>query len=68
MRSIIQGIILGFIIVLPGMSGGTVFVIFGIYEDMVRDLVRFKIKPYIPLLAGMLVGIFLGGLAFAFFF
>jgi len=68
MRSILQGLILGFIIVLPGMSGGTVFVIFGIYEDMVRDLVRLKLKLYIPLLGGMLVGIFLGGMAFALFF
>ncbi|MBS3995015.1 MAG: DUF368 domain-containing protein [Alkaliphilus sp.] len=68
MRSIIQGLILGLIIVLPGMSGGTVFVIFGIYEDLVRDLVRFKIRPYIPLIGGMVVGIFIGGMAFALFF
>lgn len=68
MKSVIQGIILGFIIVLPGMSGGTVFVIFGIYEDLVRDLVKLKIKPYIPLLAGMLLGIYMGGTAFALFF
>ena len=68
MRSILQGLILGFIIILPGMSGGTVFVIFGIYEDMVRDLVRLKVRPYIPLLGGMVVVIFLGGMAFALFF
>ena len=68
MRSIIQGLILGFIVVLPGMSGGTVFVIFGIYEDLVRDLVRLRIKPYLPLLGGMVVGIFAGGMVFALFF
>jgi putative membrane protein len=68
MNQIIRGIILGFIIVLPGMSGGTVFVIFGIYEQMVKDLVRFNFRPYYPLVLGMLIGIFAGGKAFASFF
>ncbi|SDK76163.1 undecaprenyl phosphate translocase family protein [Natronincola ferrireducens] len=68
MHSIIQGIILGFIIVLPGMSGGTVFVIFGIYESMLKDLVKLNVKPYLPLLGGALVGILGGGMVFALFF
>ncbi len=68
MGSIIKGIIIGFVIVLPGMSGGTVFVIFGIYEDLVRDLVKLRIRPYLPLLGGMLIGIYLGGTAFTLFF
>ncbi len=68
MELLIQGLVAGFVIVLPGMSGGTVFVILGIYEQMVKDLVRLRIKPYIPLLIGAIVGIFLGGLAFAFVF
>jgi putative membrane protein len=68
MNPIIQGIIAGFVIVLPGMSGGTVFVILGIYEDMVKDLNRLNFKPYLPMLAGILAGIFLGGMGFAFIF
>ncbi|MCC5910746.1 MAG: DUF368 domain-containing protein [Clostridiaceae bacterium] len=68
MRSIVQGIILGSIIVLPGMSGGTVFVIFGIYENILKDLVRLNIKPYIPLILGAIVGIFISGTLFALFF
>ncbi|SNS99506.1 putative membrane protein [Anaerovirgula multivorans] len=68
MHSIIQGIILGFIIVLPGMSGGTVFLIFGIYENMLKDLVKLNIKPYLPLFGGTIVGIFGGGMVFALFF
>ena len=68
MHPLIQGLIAGFVIVLPGMSGGTVFVILGIYEQMIKDLVRFNLKPYLPLLAGALIGIFLGGMAFALFF
>jgi len=64
----IKGLILGFIIVLPGMSGGTAFLIMGIYEDMIKDLVKLNLKPYLPLIAGMMVGIFIGGTTFALFF
>ncbi|KAB3532729.1 DUF368 domain-containing protein [Alkaliphilus serpentinus] len=65
MEQIIKGFILGFIIVMPGMSGGTVFVIFGIYENLIKDLVKLNIKPYIPLLIGSIAGIFMGAFAFA---
>lgn len=68
MGLVIQGIILGFIIVLPGMSGGTVFLIFGFYEQMVKDLLRLRLRPYLPLAGGILLGIFGGGFTFAFFF
>lgn len=68
MHSVIQGIILGFIIVLPGMSGGTVFLIFGIFEDMIKDLAKLNIKPYMPLFGGTLFGIFVGGTLFALVF
>lgn len=64
----VQGIVLGFIMVLPGMSGGTLFVIFGIYEKLVRDLANRIFKPYIPLLIGIMVGIFASGFLFAWFF
>ncbi|WP_242841622.1 undecaprenyl phosphate translocase family protein [Desulfitibacter alkalitolerans] len=65
---IIQGIILGIIIVLPGMSGGTVFLIFGIYEQVIRDIARLNLKPYLPLCLGLIFGVYLGGLAFTLFF
>lgn len=68
MVSWFKGIILGFVMVLPGMSGGTVFVIFGIYEQLVRDLVRLKVKPYLPMLGGVMIGIYLSGSLFSFFF
>lgn len=68
MISWMKGVLLGFILVLPGMSGGTVFVIFGIYEDLVHDLVRLRIKPYLPLLGGVLIGIFISGSLFSLFF
>lgn len=64
MELLIKGLILGCIIVLPGMSGGTILLIFGLYEKMVNDLTNLIIKPYIPLLAGSIIGIFLGGIGF----
>ncbi|RQD70096.1 MAG: DUF368 domain-containing protein [Tindallia sp. MSAO_Bac2] len=64
----LQGVVLGFIMVLPGMSGGTVFVIFGIYEQLVRDLANRILKPYIPLLIGIMTGIYISGSLFAWFF
>jgi len=54
--------------ILPGMSGGTVFLIFGLYENMVKDILELKLKPYIPLVIGIVGGIFLGGSIFGIFF
>ncbi|MBT9136145.1 MAG: hypothetical protein DDT34_01218 [Firmicutes bacterium] len=65
MQSVVQGLVLGVIIILPGMSGGTVFLMMGLYENLVADLVRLRLKRYLPLLAGMLVGIFVSGVIFA---
>ncbi len=68
MNLFIKGIILGFVMVLPGMSGGTVFLIFGLYEDMVKDILKLRLKPYIPLAIGIVLGIFLGGSIFGIVF
>lgn len=68
MDLIVKGFILGFIMVLPGMSGGTVLLIFGLYEKMVNDLLKLNIKPYAPLAIGIIIGIISGGYAVAMFF
>lgn len=68
MHLILKGIILGFVIVLPGMSGGTAFIILGIYEQIIKDLSIFHLRPYWTLLIGSVLGIFLGGYAFSFLF
>lgn len=68
MDLLIKGIILGFVMVMPGMSGGTVFLIFGLYENMVKDILKLNIKPYIPLAVGIIGGIFVGGFTFALVF
>ncbi len=63
-----KGIIIGIIIVLPGMSGGTVFLVLGLYEKIIRDLAQLKLRPYIPLLLGLAGGVFIGGLLLTFVF
>jgi len=65
---LIKGIILGIVIVLPGMSGGTVLLILGLYEMIIRDMVELKIRPYLPLLYGTVGGIFASSMIFGFFF
>lgn len=60
----LNGIILGFFIVLPGISGGTAFLILGLYEKLIADLSRINLKPYWPLFCGALAGVF----SSAFFF
>jgi len=68
MFMVAKGFLLGFIMVLPGMSGGTVLLIFGLYEKMVKDILSINLKPYLPLLLGTIIGLFAGGFSFALFF
>lgn len=62
---VIRGILLGFVIVMPGMSGGTALVILGLYGQLINDLARLKLVPHLPLISGLVFGIYLGGVAFA---
>ncbi len=64
----VRGIILGAGVIIPGVSGGTIMVIFGMYEKMLQDLLRFHIKPYIAMGIGALVGVFAGGALLSFLF
>ena len=68
MQSILQGLLLGIIMVMPGMSGGTAFLIMGIYEKLIIDLGKLNVRPYLPLLGGIIVGMFAGGTVFALIF
>ena len=68
MQGLLQGLILGFIMILPGMSGGTVFLMMGLYENLIADLAKLRIKPYLPMVGGIIIGIFIGGTAFALVF
>ncbi|MEW5921010.1 MAG: DUF368 domain-containing protein [Bacillota bacterium] len=65
LHNVMRGIVLGFVIVMPGMSGGTAIVILGLYGRLISDLARLRIAPHLPLIAGLVFGIYLGGVAFA---
>jgi putative membrane protein len=65
---ILKGIILGFIVVLPGMSGGTLLLIMGIYQKLLRDLSNLKLLPWLPFILGAVGGVFLSGMALSWLF
>lgn len=62
----LQGIGLGFALILPGMSGGTAFIIFGFYHRIIADLARFRLRPYILLFIVAAIGVVGGAEAIGF--
>lgn len=54
--NILQGLLIGVALVLPGLSAGTVILIFGFYRQFVDDLAAFNFRPYLLHLAGALIG------------
>lgn len=65
---LMKGIILGMGVIIPGISGGTIMIAFGMYEKMLDDLLKFHIKPYITMGFGALLGVFTGSFAFSYLF
>lgn len=63
-----KGVILGAGVIIPGVSGGTIMVIFGMYEQMLEDLLSLYLKPYIAMGIGAVVGIFGGGALLSYLF
>ena len=63
----LKGAIVGLIIVLPGMSGGTLILVLGLYEILMHDLARMKLLPWLPFALGLAGGMAAGSLAFSFF-
>lgn len=47
MKKLLQGVFLGLSLILPGMSGGTAFVIMGMYTRVLDDISSLNLKPYI---------------------
>jgi len=64
----IKGIILGIGMIVPGISGGTILIAFGIYEKMINDLLKFRITPYLVMVIGAVVGIFGGSYGISYLF
>lgn len=58
--SLLRGVVLGVAVILPGLSGGTVALIMGIYTRLVDDFSHFRWRPHLPLAVGVAAGI-LGG-------
>lgn len=59
MKNFLKGIFLGFALILPGMSGGTAFLILGMYRQVLKDLSSFNLKPYLILGVGTGAGLLL---------
>ena len=64
----IKGIILGMGMIIPGISGGTIIMAFGMYEKMLEDLLKMRITPYITIGFGALIGVFTGSFVFSYLF
>ena len=59
-RYFIAGIFIGLSELLPGISGATVALMFGVYEKILNFLTKFKnLNLMIPLLFGMIATVFL---------
>lgn len=65
---LVKGIILGMGVIIPGISGGTIMMAFGMYEKMLGDLLKFHITPYITMGFGALIGVFTGSFIFSYLF
>lgn len=65
MQLLIKGLITGFVIILPGMSGGTLLLLLGLYEKLMHDLANFRLFSWLPFLVGAVGGILLSGVAFS---
>lgn len=65
---LVKGIILGMGVIIPGISGGTIMMAFGMYEKMLEDLLKFHIAPYIAIGFGTLIGVFTGSFIFSYLF
>lgn len=64
MQMLVKGIVTGVVMVLPGMSGGTLLLLLGLYEKLVADLSRLRILPWLPFVAGAVGGILISGVTF----
>lgn len=55
-NNLLQGLLIGVALVLPGLSAGTVILIFGFYRLFLDDLATLNFRPYLLHLAGAVAG------------
>lgn len=71
---IIKGIFMGIANIVPGLSGGTIAVSLGIYDDIIRSIATLKsemkksLRFFIPLIIGLLLGVAFFSRAITFLF
>ena len=63
-----KGIILGMGIIVPGISGGTILIAFGIYERIINDFLIFHLTPYVTMGLGAVIGVFGGSYLISYLF
>lgn len=68
MGMVAKGLLTGCIIVLPGMSGGTMLLLLGLYEKLMKDLSQLRILRWLPFALGAGAGVLLCGKVFAWLF
>lgn len=62
----LKGLLVGVIIVLPGMSGGTLILMLGLYEALMQDLSHVRVLPWLTFAAGLAAGMIVSGWLFTF--
>lgn len=58
----LKGMLVGLVVIMPGMSGGTMLLAIGLYEKLMRDFARIRILPWVPFFIGLGTGIMLSGI------
>ncbi|MDY6826312.1 MAG: DUF368 domain-containing protein [Bacillota bacterium] len=57
---LLQGLLIGVAFILPGLSAGTVILIFGFYRQFLDDIAVLRLKKYLPMIAGAAVAALAG--------
>jgi len=57
---LLQGLLIGIAFILPGLSAGTVILIFGFYRQFLDDIAVLRLKKYWPMIAGAAVAALAG--------
>ncbi|HSW35375.1 MAG TPA: DUF368 domain-containing protein [Candidatus Limnocylindrales bacterium] len=60
LTKLLQGVFIGVTFTLPGLSAGTVILILGFYYELLDDLSRMNLKPYLPHMLGAASGALAG--------
>lgn len=73
MIKLLEGIIIGTCMILPGVSGSVIAIMLGVYEEVIylinsKENIAIKIKKLFPLSIGIIIGIFIFGKVLLYFY